>query len=348
MYREPVGVVGVISPWDFSLHLTNRSVAPALATGNAVVVKPSSLTPVTGGTLFAKIYEEAGLPPGVLSVVAGAGDEIGEVFVTHTVPRMMTFTGSTEVGRRIAATAGQHVKRAVLELGGNAPFIVLDDADLDRRNRHRGVRQVLQLGADLHRHQPHDRRSARPRRVPRPVGQARGRAEMGRDPSAEGTAFGPIIDQRQFDRVRQFVDATIAAGARVVLDGPSQGLVMHPVILADVTNDMPAARNEIFGPVAVIIGVDGEDEAIRVANDTEYGLSSAVCTRSLERGVAVARRIAAGMTHINDSPMNDEANAPFGGAKQSGLGRFGGVWALQEFTATHWITVQEKPRRYPF
>lgn len=121
-----------------------------------------------------------------------------------------------------------------------------------------------------------------------------------------------------------------------------------PLILADVSNNMPAAGTEIFGPVAVIIKVDGEDEAIRVANDTEYGLSSAVCSRSLERGVAVAKRIEAGMTHVNDSPMNDEANSPFGGEKQSGLGRFGGIWALQEFTTVHWITVQEKPRRYPF
>jgi aldehyde dehydrogenase (NAD+) len=260
---------------------------------------------------------------------------------------MMTFTGSTEVGRRIAATAGQHVKRAVLELGGNAPFIVLDDADLDRAidiavfgkffNSGQICIAINRMIVDRRVHDAFLDRLAK-----------RVAALRWGDPRAEGTAFGPIIDQRQFDRVRQFVDATIAAGARVVLDGPSQGLVMHPVILADVTNDMPAARNEIFGPVAVIIRVDGEDEAIRVANDTEYGLSSAVCTRSLERGVAVARRIAAGMTHVNDSPMNDEANAPFGGAKQSGLGRFGGVWALQEFTATHWITVQEKPRRYPF
>jgi aldehyde dehydrogenase (NAD+) len=160
--------------------------------------------------------------------------------------------------------------------------------------------------------------------------------------------MGPIIEERQFDNIRSLVDATVKAGARVVLDGPSQGLVMHPVILADVTNDMPAARNEIFGPVAIIIKADGEEDAIRIANDTDYGLSSALYIRDIEKGVAMAKRIEAGMTHVNDIPVNDEANSPFGGEKQSGIGRFGGEWALREFTTEHWITIQQTPRQYPF
>lgn len=347
VYRQPVGVVGVISPWDFSLQLTNRSLAPALATGNAVVLKPASLTPVTGGLLFAKIYEEAGLPPGVLSVVVGASSEIGDAFVTHPVPRLITFTGSTEAGRRIGALAGKHIKRSALELGGNTPLIVLDDADLDVAvdiavfgkflNAGQICMAINRIIADKRIHDQFLERFVR-----RVAALKRG------DPSQEDTDLGPIINQKQFDSIRKLVDATVAAGARVVLDGPSQGLVMHPVVLADVTNDMPAARNEIFGPVAVIITVDGEDEAIRIANDTEYGLSSAVCTRSLERGVSVAKRIDAGMTHVNDVPVNDEANSPFGGEKQSGYGRFGGVWAVNEFTTEHWITVQERSRPYPF
>ena len=347
VYRKPVGVVGVVSPWDFSLQLTNRSVAPALAAGNAVVLKPASTTPVTGGLLFAKMYEEAGLPPGVLSVVAGSSKDIGDAFVTHPVPRLITFTGSTAVGRQIGELAGKHVKRSALELGGNAPLIVLDDADLDIAVNVAVFGKFLNSGQIC----MAINRMIVDKRIhgefldcftKRVAALKRG------DPSKEDTDLGPIIDQRQFNNIRKLVDATVAAGARVVLDGPSEGLVMHPVILADVTNDMPAARNEIFGPVAVIIQVDGEEEAIRVANDTEYGLSSAVCTRNLERGVSVARRLETGMTHINDIPINDEANSPFGGEKQSGYGRFGGVWALNEFTTEHWITIQERARPYPF
>jgi aldehyde dehydrogenase (NAD+) len=323
VYRRPVGVVGVISLWDFSLQLTNRSVAPAIAVGDAVVLKHASLTPITGGLLHAKIYEEAGLPPGVLSVVVGPSEEIGDAAVTHPVTRLLTFTGSTAVGRHIGALAGQHVKRSALELGGNAPFIVLDDADLDVAVNAAVVGKFLNAGqiciainrmiVDRQVHDDFLERFAR-----RVATQKCG------DPSQVDTDLGPIIDQRQFDSIRKLVEATITAGARLVLDGPSQGLVMYPVILADVTNDMPAARPEIFGPVAVIIKVDGENEAIRVANDTEYGLSSSVCTRDLGRGVSVAKRLEAGMTHVNDMPVNDEANRPFGGEKQSGYGRFGG------------------------
>lgn len=347
VYRKPVGVVGVISPWDFSLQLTNRSVAPALALGNAVVLKPASTTPITGGLVFAKIYEEAGLPPGVLSVVAGSSAEIGDAFVTHPVPRLITFTGSTTVGRHIGELAGKHMKRVALELGGNAPFIVLDDADLDVAvsiavfgkflNAGQICMAINRIIVDTSVHDEFLDRFAE-----------RVSALQCGDPREEDTDLGPIINQKQFENIRKLVAATIEAGARVVLDGTSQGLVMHPVILANATNDMPAARNEIFGPVAIIIRVDGDEEAIRIANDTEFGLSSAVCTRNLEHGVAVAKRIDAGMTHVNDIPINDEANSPFGGEKQSGIGRFGGVWALREFTTEHWITVQAAPRQYPF
>jgi acyl-CoA reductase-like NAD-dependent aldehyde dehydrogenase len=305
-YRKPVGVV---SPWDFALQLINRSVAPALATGNAVVLKPALTTPVTGGLLFAKLYEEAGLPPGVLSVVLGSSKDIGDALVTHPVPRFITFTGSTAVGRHIGELAAKHVKRSALELGGNAPFTVLDDADLDIAVNIAGFGKLLNSGQIC-------------MAINRIIVDAqaydafldcftkRVAALRCGDPGKEDTDLGSIIDQRQFDNIRKLVDGTVAAGARVVHDGPSERRVMHPVIFADVTNDMPAARNEIFGPVASIIKVDGEEEAIRVPNDTEYGLSSAVCTRNLARGVSVARRFEAGMTHINDIPVNDEANRP--------------------------------------
>lgn len=347
VYRRPLGVVGVISPWDFSLQLTNRSVAPALAAGNAVVLKPASTTPITGGLLFAKIYEEAGLPPGLLSVVAGSSGEIGDALVTHPVPRLITFTGSTDVGRHIGELAGKHLKHSALELGGNAPFIVLDEADVDLAvdiavfgkflNSGQICMAINRIIVDRNIHDAFLERFTK-----------RVAALRWGDPSKPDTDLGPIIDQKQFDHIRQLVDDTVAAGARVVLDGESQGLVMHPVVLADVTNDMPAAKNELFGPVAPIIRVDGEEQAIAVANDTEFGLSSAVCSSDLERGTSVARRINAGMTHVNDTPVFDEANSPFGGENQSGYGRFGGVCDMREFTTAHWITVQKEARQYPF
>ncbi|MCU1261043.1 MAG: aldehyde dehydrogenase [Bryobacterales bacterium] len=347
VFRQPVGVVGVISPWDFSLHLSNRSVTPALAAGNAVVLKPASTTPITGGLLFGKIYEEAGLPPGVLSVVVGGGEEIGDPFVEHPVPRMVTFTGSTEVGRNIGMLCGKHLKRVELELGGNAPFIALADADLDQAVNIAVVGKFLNSGqiciainriiVDKKIHDQFLERFTK-----------RVKALKWGDPMRPETDMGPIIDKKQFDNIRKLVDETVKAGARVVLDGPSEGLVMHPVILADVTNDMPAAKKEIFGPVAVILKADGGEDALRIANDTQYGLSSAICTRDLWKGSSLAKRIEAGMTHVNDISVQDEANSPFGGEKQSGLGRFGGRWALEEFTTVHWITVQETPRQYPF
>ncbi|MBC7690975.1 MAG: aldehyde dehydrogenase family protein [Methylotenera sp.] len=347
VYRQPAGVVGVISPWDFSLQLTNRSVAPALAAGNAVVLKPASTTPITGGLLFGKIYEEAGLPPGVLNVIVGSGHEIGDLFVTHPVPRVITFTGSTEVGRHIGRLCGENLKKASLELGGNCPFVVLEDADVEQAVNAGILGKFLNAGQIcmainrfLIHEKVYDQFLA--------LFTERVKALKWGDPGDPAVHFGPIIDQKQFDAIQNFVRETIEAGARVVLQGPSEGLVMHPVILADVTMDMPAARTEIFGPVALFIKGSSEEELLQMANDTEYGLSSAVFTRDLERGARFARKIEAGMSHVNDMTINDEPNSPFGGEKASGIGRFGGQWALNEFTTEHWITIQEEARAYPF
>lgn len=346
VYRRPVGVVGAISPWSFPLHLSTRSVGPAIALGNAVVLKPASDTPVTGGLLIARIFEEAGLPPGVLSVLVGAGSEIGDAFIDHPIPRVISFTGSTKAGRHVAARCGASLKRAWLELGGNAPFIVLDDADLDvavaaavaGKFMHQGqtcvaINRVL-VDAKIH--------DAFVERFARRVASLR----VG-DPSEAKTAIGPIINRGHLDGILKKVDGTIAAGATVILRGQVSGLILSPIVLTEVRNDMPVAHEELFGPVAPILRVQGEEEAIQVANDTEYGLSSAVFTRDIARGVRVAHRIEAGMAHVNDWPMNDEVNAPFGGEKASGLGRFGGEWALEEMTTQQWISIQETPRQYP-
>jgi aldehyde dehydrogenase (NAD+) len=346
VYRRAVGVVGVISPWNFPLHLANRSVAPALAVGDAVVLKAATDTPITGGLLLARIFEEAGLPPEVLSVVVGAASDIGHTFVAHPIPRVLSFTGSTAVGRHIGEEAGRTVKRVCLELSGNCPFLVLDDADLERAVDAALAGKFLHQGQSclaINRIFVADRRhdEFRDRFVERV------RALKVGNPAEVDTAIGPIINQQQLDAITRKLDETVARGARPVLRGDPQGLVMPPAVLDDVTNDMPAARDEVFGPVASILRFADEEEAIRLANDTEYGLSSAVFTRDAERGVRVAKRIDAGMTHVNDWPLNEEANTAFGGEKASGIGRFGGEWGVEEFTTTHWISVQEQPRAYP-
>jgi aldehyde dehydrogenase (NAD+) len=347
VYRDPAGVVGVVSPWNFPLHLSNRSVAPALALGNAVVVKPASDTPVTGGLLLARIFEEAGLPPGVLSVVVGAGSEIGDAFVEHPIPRVISFTGTTAVGRRVGERAGRAIKRVCLELGGNGPFVVLDDADLERAVDAAIVGKFLHQGqcclalnrilVDARRHDEFLEVFAR-RVAALKVG----------DPSDPSTVIGPIINKRQLDAVERKVDATLARGARAVVRGQVKGLVLPPIVLSDVTPDMPAARDELLGPVAPVLRFGSDDQALRLANATEYGLSCAVFTRDLVRGVRFARAIEAGMAHVNDTPVHYEPNAAFGGEKASGVGRVGGAWALREFTTDRWISVQEQPRAYPF
>jgi aldehyde dehydrogenase (NAD+) len=346
VYRRPIGVVAVISPWNFPLQLSNRSVAPALAVGDAVVLKPASDTPVTGGLLLAKIFEQAGLPPGLLSVVIGSGSEIGNAIVEHPVPRLVSFTGSTRVGEDIIARAG--VKKLALELGGNGPLVVLEDADLERAVDaavfgsffHQGqicmIANRLIVDAAVH-----------DVFVERFIERVKG-LTLG-DPSDRATDLGPVINSSQLEAIRDKVSRARSEGARQLLGGdPSgpTGLLLPPHVLLG-ENHVASAREEVFGPVITIVRADGEEHALRLANDTRYGLSSAVFTRDVERGVRFALRVEAGMTHVNDSPVNDEANAPFGGEKASGVGRFGGRWAIEEFTTDHWISIQHSPRSYP-
>lgn len=349
VYRKPAGVVGVISPWNWPLQLSNRSVAPALAVGNAVVLKPASDTPVTGGLLLAKIFEEAGLPEGLLSVVVGAGSEIGDGFVKHDVPRVISFTGSTPVGRRIArmAVEADIIKRVELELGGNSPFVVLDDADLER------TIEAAVFGKFLHQGQicmitnrfivdeaVYDEFTSR--------FVERVKALKVGDPEAPDTMVGPIINERQLEALTaRIAEARGLKAVRELVGGDPEGLVLPPHVFADVTNDMPIAANELFGPIAPILRARGEEDALRLANDTAYGLSSSVFTRDLDRGTRFARRIEAGMAHVNDQPVNDLPNNPFGGEKNSGIGRFGGEWAVQAFTIDQWVTLQRAPRPMP-
>lgn len=349
VYRKPLGVIGVISPWNFPMNLSNRSVAPALGCGNAVVLKPAGDTPVSGALLLAKIYEEAGLPPGVLNVIIGAGSDVGDAFVLHPIPRLISFTGSTPVGRRIAENASKSkiIKKVALELGGNGPFVVLDDANLDLavnaavfgKFAHQGqicmITNRFIVDQKLY-SEFVDRFADRVRKL-----------RVG-DPSDKDTDLGPIINQKQLDGLVKRIEEAKQEGARQVVGGKPEGLLLPPHVFADVRNDMSIAQNELFGPIAPVIKSSNEEESLRIANDTEYGLSSAVFTANVERGVLFSQGIEAGMTHVNDTPVNDLPNQPFGGEKNSGLGRFNGEWILDEFTTDHWISVQHTPIKYPF
>ncbi|MCA0143426.1 aldehyde dehydrogenase family protein [Blastococcus sp. LR1] len=347
VYRRPVGVVAVISPWNVPMHLSNRSVAPALALGNAVVLKPAGDTPVTGGLLLAKIYEEAGLPEGLLSVVIGSGSEIGDAIVSHPTPRVVSFTGSTPVGKGIAEKAG--LKKLSLELGGNGPLVVLDDADLGYavdaaifgKFFHQGqvcmITNRIIVDSSVH-----------DEFVERYVERAR--SLKAGNPQDSDTVIGPIINGKQLEGIQEKIADALSDGAQQLLGGDPTGpigSVLPPHVLLG-TNDVASARQEMFGPVVTIIKARDEDDALAIANDTEYGLSSAVFTEDSMRGVQFALRVEAGMTHVNDSPLNDENNTAFGGEKESGLGRFGGEWAIDEFTTDHWVSVQHTKRKFPF
>ncbi|HEY8328607.1 MAG TPA: aldehyde dehydrogenase family protein [Rhodanobacter sp.] len=349
VYRRALGVIGIISPWNFPMHLTQRSLAPALALGNAVVVKPASDTPVSGGLLLAKIFEEAGLPPGVLSVTVGAGSEIGDYFVAHPQPRLISFTGSTAVGQGIGriASSGTHLKRVALELGGNSPFVVLDDADVDQAVRaavfgrflHQGqiCMSVNRIIVDAKLHDAF---------VERFVARVR-ELKVG-DPDHIATAIGPIIDAAQLHGIVEKIALAKQQGATQLLGGEADGLLLPPHVFVDVPADSSLFRDESFGPIVPIVRAKDETDALRLANATDYGLSSAVFCGDIDRGVRFAQGIEAGMTHVNDMSVNDEPHAPFGGEKNSGIGRFGGEWIIDEFTSAHWISVQHTPRSYPF
>ncbi|MGP4062683.1 aldehyde dehydrogenase family protein [Halobacillus sp. H74] len=347
VYRSPKGVIGVIGPWNFPFHLAMRSIAPAIATGNTVVVKPASETPVTSGLLIADLFEEAGFLQGVLNVVVGRGSEIGDTFVTHPAAKLISFTGSTEVGSHIGELAGKYIKDTALELGGNNAMIVLDDADIDKavnaatfgKYLHQG-QICMSLNRIIVDESIHDVFIERFKEKVESL-------KVG-DPSERDTVIGPLINSGAVERIQADLNASIEQGAEVLTGGKADGSVFQPTVLTGVTNDMPVAEKEMFGPVSSIIKVSSEEEAIKVANGTPYGLSGSVFTRNVHRGVEVAKRVETGMIHINDQSVNDEAHVAFGGEKESGTGRFGGEWALDKFTTVKWIGVMNGYREFPF
>ncbi len=349
VFREPLGVVGVISPWNFPFALSMRSVVPAIALGNSVVLKPASDTAITGGLLVAHLFEEAGFPPGLLNVVVGAGSEIGDAFVEHPVPSLISFTGSTDVGRNVGriATSGKHIKRVALELGGNAPLVVLDDADIEAAAHAAVVGRFLHQGqVCMSVNRVIVDRLLYPAFADLVVERVR-KLKIG-NPAELDTVIGPIINQSQLKGLLRKIDGAHSSGLKQLHGGQADGLLLPPHVFDRVSPEHELAHDETFGPLLPLLIAENETHALALANASEYGLSSAVFTRDMARGLNFSRGIIAGMTHINDITVDDQPNAPFGGEKNSGLGRFNGHYALDEFTRAHWITWQPGGHQYPF
>jgi vanillin dehydrogenase len=347
--REPLGVVSVISPWNFPLILSSRGFAVALAVGNTVVLKPSEETPVSGGLLIAEVLEEAGVPKGVFNVVTCSRDNVsavGDELIANPAVRGVSFTGSTAIGSQVAAKAGGLLKKCCVELGGKDALIVLDDADIEH------AVNAATFGSFMHQGQicmsverviVH--KDVANEFTEKLVANTK-KLKVG-NPREMANCIGPIINQKQLDKIREQVEDAVAKGAKVLCGGKHRGLFFEPTVLTNVTRDMKVMREETFGPIAPVITVGSVDEAIEIANDTEYGLSAGIMTRNEERGLAIARRLHTGMAHINDSSVNDEPHVPFGGVGASGLGRHGGRAGIDQFTEMRWITLERGGRHYP-
>lgn len=345
--RVPMGVVGVISPFNFPLILTIRVVAPALAAGNAVVIKPDARTPVSGGYLLAQLFEAAGLPAGVLHVLPGGAD-VGEALVTEPAVDMVSFTGSAAVGRRVGELAARQLKKVSLELGGTNALVILEDADLDL------AASNAAWGAWLHQGQicmatnrvlVHESIAAA--LTERLVAKAT-HLPLG-DGATQQVALGPLIDERQRDRVHAVVRDSVKAGAQLLAGGTYDRLFYKPTVLAGVKRGMRAHDEEVFGPVLNLISFKTDDEAVVLANDHAGGLAAAVISRSLNRASAIAQRLKAGMVHVNDQTVNDDIVNPFGGPGIAGNGSVhGGPADWEAFTTWQWLTVKDTPPAYPF
>ena len=345
--RLPAGVVSVIAPFNFPIILSIRAVAPALALGNAVLLKPDPRTAICGGVTLARIFEEAGLPAGVFHVLPGGAD-VGEATITNPLVRVVSFTGSTSAGRKVGELAARHLKRVHLELGGNSALIVLDDADLD------SAISAAAFGSFFHqgqicmttgRHLVHE--SIADSYTQR-LAAAAEKLTIG-NPAQQQVDLGPLIDAHQRDKVHGFVTSSIEAGAHLAAGGKYESLYYRPTVLDNVTPGMPVYDNEIFGPVAPVVRFSTLDEVVALANSSEYGLSLGILTRDVMKGLELAEHIPSGIVHINDQTVSDEAFNPFGGVGASGTGsRLGGSdWNLDAFTETQWVTLQGQIFPYP-
>jgi aldehyde dehydrogenase (NAD+) len=344
--RRPLGVVAGIAPFNFPLVLATKKVCLALAAGNTFVLKPSEETSLLG-LKIAEVFDQAGLPAGVLNVVPGDGPTVGPVLFSDPRVKLISFTGSTAVGRMIAAECAKQGKKVVLELGGKSPLVILQDADLDYAVStacfgifiHQG--QICMAGSRIIVEAPVyepfiDLFVKKAKTLP--VG----------DPRDPHTVIGPLIRGSQCLWIDGKIKESVASGARVLTGGTYQGNYFDPTIITDVTPGMAVFRDELFGPVAAVIKANDADHALKLANDSAYGLSSAILTNDLQLAMKFALQVEAGMVHINGPTIHDEATVPFGGVKASGSGREGGRWSMDELTQTKWITIQQGRRQYPF
>jgi benzaldehyde dehydrogenase (NAD) len=345
--RVPLGVVGIITPWNVPLVLAMRSIAPALALGNTVVLKPDVQTPIVGGFLIAELLRRAGLPDDVFHVLPGDA-EPGAALTADPNVNMISFTGSTAIGRLVGEAGGRSLKRVSLELGGNSPFIVLDDADIELATSagafgsffHQG--QICMASS---RHLVHEKiADAYVKRL-----SERANALPVGDPFTSQAALGPLINDQQLGRVIDILDRSRASGARVAAGGTHEGRFFRPTVLTGVTPSTAAFSEEIFGPIAPVTTFASDDEAVELANRTEYGLAAAIYSRDVARAERIAARLRTGIAHINDQTVNDDARAPFGGFGSSGNGgRFGTLSNLEEFSTWRWMTIRPQGHPYPF
>lgn len=347
--RQPAGVVAGFGPFNVPYLLCSRAIALPIAYGNTAVLKPSEEAPVTGGILIAEIFEEAGFPPGVINVLTHSKEdaaEVGDELIVNPAVRRISFTGSTEIGRIVAEKAGRNLKRAVMELGGKDPLIILRDANLDF------AADAAAWGSFLH--QGQICMSTERIIIERPIAQAftekliqRAKGLKIGDPCDPTTAIGPLINQAAINKVHMHVQEAVSGGAKVVTGGKYERLLYEPTILTDVTETMKVFTDQTFGPVAPIIIVENAEEAMAVANNSKYGLSAGIITNDFNHALEMAQHLETGMVHINDQTVNDEPQVPFGGTKGSGYGRMGGKAALDEFTELRWISVQRNQRTFP-
>jgi len=346
--RQAAGVCLAIAPWNAPVILATRAIAMPIACGNTVVLKASEQCPGTH-RLIATALTEAGLPAGVINVLTNAPEDAPEIvaaLIAHPAVKRVNFTGSTKVGKIIAETCGKHLKPALLELGGKAPLVVLGDADID------GAVNAAIFGAFMHQGQicmSTERIIVDETIADQFVAKLAARASQlpAGDPRGH-VVLGSLISLDAAKKMEELIADATAKGAKLVAGGKRSGTVVEATLLDHVTPEMRVYAEESFGPVKPIIRVAGEEEAIRIANDTEYGLSSAVFSRDIQRAMAVAARIESGICHINGPTLHDEAQMPFGGVKGSGYGRFGGKAAIAEFTDLRWITVEDSAQHYPF
>ena len=344
-FRKPRGTIVCISPWNFPLILSMYKVAYGLATGNTVVLKPASETPVIG-LKIAEVFEKADIPAGVLNVITGPGSVLGDALIDDKRCSFVAITGETKTGKHVAQRAASNLKEYYLEMGGKNPLVVLADADIDYAVK------VAAFSAYLH--QGEICMSADRLIVEKPIVEefTKKLVELASsltvgDPNVPSTFIGPIISDKQVNIINDQVQDALAKGAKLLTGGTYEGRLFKPTLLANITKDMKIYYDETFGPVASIIPVNDVQEALEVANDTQYGLSAGLITNDYEKALFLAENIDAGMVHVNGSSVDADAACPFGGTKESGQGREGGVHSIQELTEVKWVTMAKRKKQYP-